>query len=120
MLPYLDVLKEAGYLTDLIHEMASVASREAIAPEVLRRRLLLVLFALGTNVGIKRIGATGGTPRTRRPPPPRDSPDLRARLRRATSCHTIFLGVDADDRLAVGDEARRGVVQGSGTSPPTS
>jgi hypothetical protein len=27
---------------------------------VLRRRLLLVLFALGTNMGIKRIVATGG------------------------------------------------------------
>ncbi len=40
--------------------MASVASREAIPRDVLRRRLLLVLFAIGANVGIKRIVATGG------------------------------------------------------------
>jgi hypothetical protein len=40
--------------------MASVASRKATPRDVLRRRLLLVLFALGTNMGIKRIVATGG------------------------------------------------------------
>jgi hypothetical protein len=36
-----------------------VASREAVPRDVLRRRLLLVLFALGTNMGIKRVVATG-------------------------------------------------------------
>ena len=59
-LHYLDFLKDCDYLTDLTAEMASVGSREAIPRDVLRRRLLLVLFALGTNVGIKRIVATGG------------------------------------------------------------
>ncbi|MGH9021935.1 MAG: Tn3 family transposase, partial [Acidimicrobiia bacterium] len=59
-LHYLDILKEADYLTNLTDEMASVASREATPRDVLRRRLLLVLFALGTNMGIKRIVATGG------------------------------------------------------------
>lgn len=37
-----------------------MASREVTDPETLRRRLLLVLFALGTNVGIRhQIVATG-------------------------------------------------------------
>jgi TnpA family transposase len=51
----LDVLKEADFLTGFTGQFASVFTREALPGEVLRRRLLLVLFALGTNVGIKRI-----------------------------------------------------------------
>jgi hypothetical protein len=34
-----------------------VASREALDSETLRRRLLLCLYALGTNAGLKRIAA---------------------------------------------------------------
>ncbi|MEU0844917.1 Tn3 family transposase [Streptomyces sp. NPDC005962] len=37
----------------------SVATREVTPKAVLRRRLLLVLFALGTNMGIKRVTVTG-------------------------------------------------------------
>ncbi len=51
----LDILKEADFLTGFTFEFTSVMSREALPEGVLRRRLLLVLFALGTNVGIKRI-----------------------------------------------------------------
>jgi hypothetical protein len=51
----LDILKEADFLTGFTSEFTSVMSREALPEGVLRRRLLLVLFALGTNVGIKRI-----------------------------------------------------------------
>ncbi|MGH3778983.1 MAG: Tn3 family transposase [Pseudonocardiaceae bacterium] len=51
----LDILKEADFLTGFTGEFTSVMSREALPEGVLRRRLLLVLFALGTNVGIKRI-----------------------------------------------------------------
>jgi TnpA family transposase len=51
----LDVLKEADFLTGFTGQFASVFTREALPPAVLRRRLLLVLFGLGTNVGIKRI-----------------------------------------------------------------
>ena len=40
-------------------EFTSVASREVIDRETLRRRLLLCLFALGTNMGIRAIVATG-------------------------------------------------------------
>ncbi|MGH9222474.1 MAG: DUF4158 domain-containing protein, partial [Acidimicrobiales bacterium] len=53
----LDVLKEADFLTDLTAAFASVASRESLPRELVRRRLLLVLFGLGTNIGVKRIAA---------------------------------------------------------------
>lgn len=58
-LDLLDLLKEADLRTGLTEEFASVASREVIARPTLRRRLLLVLFALGTNVGIKQIAGGG-------------------------------------------------------------
>jgi hypothetical protein len=51
----LDVLKEADWLTDLHTEFQSIATREQLPAAELRKRLLLVLFALGTNIGIKRI-----------------------------------------------------------------
>jgi TnpA family transposase len=54
----LDFLKEADFLTDLTGAFSSVASREVIPRDLVRPRLLLVLFGLGTNIGIKRI-ATG-------------------------------------------------------------
>ncbi|MFC9219753.1 Tn3 family transposase [Streptomyces hygroscopicus] len=59
MIDLIDILKEAEFATGFIGEFASVASREALPREVLRRRLLLVLFALGTNMGIKRVAVTG-------------------------------------------------------------
>jgi hypothetical protein len=52
-LDLLDVLKEADYLTDLTAEFQTVASREITSRDTLRRRLLL--FALGTNMGIRAI-----------------------------------------------------------------
>ena len=58
-LDLLDVLKEADLLTEFTEEFASVTTRDVTDPETLRRRLLLVLFALGTNMGIKHIVATG-------------------------------------------------------------
>ena len=55
----LDMLKDADHMTGLTEEFVSVATQERIPREVLRRRLLLVLFALGTNMGIRQIVATG-------------------------------------------------------------
>lgn len=55
----LDILKYAEFDTDFIAEFASVATRENLSKDVLRRRLLLVLFGLGTNMGIKRVAVTG-------------------------------------------------------------
>ncbi|MET9031075.1 Tn3 family transposase [Nocardia sp. NPDC004168] len=54
-----DVLKNADFLTDFTAEFTSVASREVIDRDALRRRLLLDLFALGTNMGIRAIVNTG-------------------------------------------------------------
>ncbi|MDH6218925.1 hypothetical protein M2283_006259 [Streptomyces pseudovenezuelae] len=55
----LDLLKYAEFDTDFIAEFTTVATRENLSREVLRRRLLLVLFGLGTNMGIKRVAVTG-------------------------------------------------------------
>ncbi|MEV8047431.1 Tn3 family transposase [Streptomyces griseoluteus] len=55
----IDILKEAEFPTGFTAEFTSVASREAVPKAVLRRRLLLMLFALGTNMGIKRVAVTG-------------------------------------------------------------
>jgi TnpA family transposase len=51
----LDFLKEADFLTDLTGMFTSVATREVVPSDVVRRRLLYVLFALGTNMGIKAL-----------------------------------------------------------------
>lgn len=48
-LDLLNVLKESEFLTVYTREFQSVASREVIERQTLRRRLLLCLFALGTN-----------------------------------------------------------------------
>jgi hypothetical protein len=53
------VLRDADFLADFTDEFTSVASREVIDRHTLRRRLLLCLFALGTNMGIKDIVSTG-------------------------------------------------------------
>jgi len=55
----LDVLKEADWFTDFTGELTTIPTREQIPTAELRRRLLLVLFALGTNIGIKRIATSG-------------------------------------------------------------
>jgi TnpA family transposase len=55
----LDMLKEADYLTGLTDEFVSVTGQERIPRAIVRRRLLLVLFALGTNMGIRQMVATG-------------------------------------------------------------
>jgi hypothetical protein len=55
----LDMLKNADFLTGFTEEFSSVAAYERIERDVLQRRLLLALFALGTNMGIRAIVATG-------------------------------------------------------------
>ena len=59
VLDLLDVLKKADFLTGFTEEFSSVAAYERIERDVLQRRLLLALFALGTNMGIRAIAATG-------------------------------------------------------------
>ena len=53
----LDVLKETALDTQFLDCLESSASREALAHDVRNRRLLLALYALGTNAGLKRIAA---------------------------------------------------------------
>jgi TnpA family transposase len=77
----LDMLKNADFLTGFTDEFSSVLSREKLPENVLRRRLLLCLFALGTNIGIKRIAdglAAAGDPLTA---------DDEAALRRVRASH---------------------------------
>jgi hypothetical protein len=59
-LDLLDILKDTALLTGFTDEFATVATREALPRDVIRRRLLLALFALGTNMGIRQMAATGG------------------------------------------------------------
>jgi TnpA family transposase len=55
MIDLLDVLKEADHLSGFTRRLISVASREITDADTARRRKLLVSFALGSNIGIKRI-----------------------------------------------------------------
>lgn len=62
----LDVLKNSEFRTGFTSEFTSVASRENLDKATLQRRLLLCLFAMGTNMGIKAIVDTGGHGETER------------------------------------------------------
>jgi hypothetical protein len=55
----LDVLKEIDHLTAFTNQFTTIATRENLPRDQLRRRLLLALFALGTNMGISTLVATG-------------------------------------------------------------
>lgn len=55
--PLLDMLTETELRLGLTDLFETVATREAIPPNILQRRLLLCLFAIGTNTGIRRIAA---------------------------------------------------------------
>lgn len=51
----IDLLKELDDRVGFIERFESVASREAIPEETLRKRLLLCAFGIGTNIGLKRM-----------------------------------------------------------------
>lgn len=55
MVPLLDVLKETEMRLQFTAHFKSTGNREALAPEELRKRLLLCLYATGTNLGLKRL-----------------------------------------------------------------
>jgi len=57
MISLLDVLKEADLRVGFTDLFASVASRETLDRATLQRRLLLCLYGLGTNTGLKRVAA---------------------------------------------------------------
>jgi TnpA family transposase len=53
----LDVLKEADFRTGFTQAFRSPTPRERMEPSTLRRRLLLDLFGLGTNMGLKSMAS---------------------------------------------------------------
>ncbi len=53
----LDMLKEAALRTRCTDCFSSLTVREHLPPEVLQHRLLLCLFGLGTNTGLRRVSA---------------------------------------------------------------
>ena len=57
MTSLLDIFKEADLRLGLTGHFTTVASRQILDPETLRKRLLLCLYGLGTNTGLKRISA---------------------------------------------------------------
>lgn len=59
-LDLLGMLAEVDHLVGLTAQFPSIATRQTLPAEVFRRRLLLVLFALGTNTGIARVAAASG------------------------------------------------------------
>ena len=54
----LDFLKETNFRTSFTSIFASTASREHLDADQLTKRLLLCIFAYGTNTGLKRIAAS--------------------------------------------------------------
>ena len=57
MTSLLDILKEANLRVQFTEQFTSTASRETLERETLQRRLLLCLYGLGTNTGLKGICA---------------------------------------------------------------
>ena len=53
----LDVLKETNFTVGFTKAFSSAASREAVDPNEVLRRLLLSLYGLGTNAGLKRVAS---------------------------------------------------------------
>ncbi len=62
MTSLLDVLKETDLRIGFSNSFKSLASREALDRDVVQKRLLLCLYGLGTNTGLKRV--SDGTPDT--------------------------------------------------------
>jgi TnpA family transposase len=58
MLNLLDVLKETDLRVLFTKHLRSVTGRDHLDPKTLQRRLLLCLYGLGTNIGLKRVGAS--------------------------------------------------------------
>jgi TnpA family transposase len=56
----LDMLKETELWVGFTNAFRTVGTREVLPPEVLRRRLLLALYGLGTNAGLNRMSSGGG------------------------------------------------------------
>ena len=56
----IDILKEADLRIGFTKQFQTVASREILEGDLLQKRLLLCLYALGSNTGLKRVSAANG------------------------------------------------------------
>ena len=67
VVPLIDMLKEAVLRTGCLNGVTAVAAAATWPPEVLAERLMLAIYAYGTNTGIRvgRPAAPTATPRTR-------------------------------------------------------
>lgn len=84
----------ARQVTGLQSEFISAAARKQLAPDEQRKRLLLALFALGTNFGVKRIAQSG------------DQGVTEAQLRRARHLHVDRVGLRRAVAAVVGATLR--------------
>ena len=58
----LDILKEANFRTNFIDQFKSVTNKDSIDKSELLKRLLLCLYGIGSNTGLKRVsGASSGS-----------------------------------------------------------
>ena len=58
--PLIDVLKEAVLRTGCLREVTSVAGSGHLVPEELAERLMLAIYAYGTNCGIRSVASAEG------------------------------------------------------------
>lgn len=56
----IDILKETDLLTNFTRQMETIAKSSSIEPSGLRKRLLLCLYGIGSNTGLKRISIANG------------------------------------------------------------
>ncbi len=56
--PLIDMLKEALLRTGCLQHIAASSGRSDLAPEVLAERLILAIYAYGTNAGIRAVTAS--------------------------------------------------------------
>lgn len=59
-LQLIDILKEAAFRIGFLERFQGAGSREAIPKSALYKRLLLCLYGIGTNTGIKRVSSLNG------------------------------------------------------------
>jgi Tn3 transposase DDE domain len=86
----LDILKEAAMLTGCLDCFQSTGSWEAILPDLLHKRLLLCLYGLGTNMGLKRMAGVD---------PKITAEDLRCTRRRYLHKEHILCPKGVDDSI---------------------
>jgi len=55
MINLLDILKETDFFTEFTSHFKSTGTRENFDKKTLRRRLIITLYGLGTNTGLKRV-----------------------------------------------------------------